>query len=260
MKRFLLILTIAMSVTLGTRASESADSLACALATYWGSAFRTSDLSPAGREAFVKGLGEVLMQQSDEAEAYTRGATMGANVVGAYRQMQDLGMEADRGVLVKAIMEVARGGSVGFTPAEAEAYIDKAFGANQAAFTPESQADYLAAAAATEGAVTTPSGLVFIVLTEGEGAMPVSGQEVVIDYTGRLTDGTVFDSTEGNSVTFDVDRLVPGFSEGLKMMRPGGSYRIVIPPALAYGDTGAGGVIPPGAVIDFTVNLHQVKN
>ncbi|MDE6557251.1 MAG: FKBP-type peptidyl-prolyl cis-trans isomerase, partial [Duncaniella sp.] len=102
-----------------------------------------------------------------------------------------------------------------------------------------------------------PSGLVFQVITEGEGAMPQSGERVKVNYTGRLSDGTVFDQTDA-PVTFDVDRLVPGFTEGLKMMRPGGTYRLVIPASLGYGDTGAAGVIPPGAALDFTVELVEV--
>ena len=95
--------------------------------------------------------------------------------------------------------------------------------------------------------------------TEGEGAQPVSGDEVEVTYTGRLSDGSVFDSTD-SPITFGVDRVVPGFSEGLKLMKPGGRYRIVMPASLAYGERGAGGgIIPPGAAVDFTVDLIGIK-
>ena len=67
----------------------------------------------------------------------------------------------------------------------------------------------------------------------------------------------MFDRTD-EPVTFDVDRLVPGFSEGLKMMRPGGKYRIVIPASLGYGERGIPGDIPPNAALDFTIELLQV--
>ena len=103
----------------------------------------------------------------------------------------------------------------------------------------------------------TPTGLLFEVITEGEGASPTESDQVRVTYTGRLSDGTVFDSTE-KPVQFPVGNLVAGFSEGLKMMKPGGDYRIIIPPQLGYGEKGAAGVIPPGAVLDFTIHLNDI--
>lgn len=167
-------------------------------------------------------------------------------------------MNASFDVMKSSIVEVVRGGNVGFTVDEAGRYIDAQLDPVAAKeFSAESQSEFITAAAALPGAVTTPSGLVFQVITEGEGEMPRRDSKVVVDYVGRLSDGTVFDSTT-EPLTLDVDRLVPGFTEGLMMMRPGGRYRLVIPASLAYGDTGAGGVIPPGAAIDFTVDLHNV--
>ena len=130
------------------------------------------------------------------------------------------------------------------------AYIDSVFSA-------ENQQAFVDNAAKTEGAVTTPSGLVFVVLTEGEGVNPASGDDVVLNYVASFSDGSVFDRTE-EAVTFDVDNLVPGFTEGLKMMRPGGRYRLVIPAALAYGEAGIRGEIPPHAALDFTIDLLKV--
>ena len=121
----------------------------------------------------------------------------------------------------------------------------------------QSQADYLADQRAREGVIETPSGLLFEVITEGEGATPTDADRVSVTYAGRLSDGTVFDSTE-RPVQFPVANLVPGFTEGLKMMKAGGEYRIIIPAALGYGDKGAAGVIPPGAVLDFTIRLLDV--
>ena len=104
---------------------------------------------------------------------------------------------------------------------------------------------------------TTPSGLQYEVLTEGDGPRPEANDQVEVHYTGKLIDGTVFDSTE-RPVQFPVANLVPGFTEGLKMMKAGGEYRIIIPASLGYGDKGAAGVIPPGAVLDFTIRLLDV--
>lgn len=113
-------------------------------------------------------------------------------------------------------------------------------------------------ATSTEGAVRTPDGTVLIVLTEGEGAMPVRGDTVDVLYTGRLADGTLFDSTE-SPISFEAGTLVEGFNQGLEMMKPGGRYRLVIPPGAAYGPQGIPGVIPGNAALDFTVELLNVN-
>ena len=101
---------------------------------------------------------------------------------------------------------------------------------------------------------TTPSGLRFETLTAGNGPRPQPGQPVLVTYEGRLTDGTVFDSSE-QPVPMVVGQLIPGFNEGLLLMNKGGRYRLRIPPQLGYGERGAGGVIPPNAELDFTVTL-----
>lgn len=123
--------------------------------------------------------------------------------------------------------------------------------------TPESQQAFLDAQKGREGVVQTPSGLIFEVITEGEGDTPGSGDTARVTYTGALADGTIFDSTE-KPIDLPVDGVVRGFSEGLQMMKPGGTYRLFIPASLGYGDRGAGGVIPPGAALDFTVTLLDI--
>lgn len=121
----------------------------------------------------------------------------------------------------------------------------------------ESQKAFLDANKSREGVVETPSGLLFEVVTEGEGAAPGPNDTARVTYKGALADGTVFDSTE-KPIDLPVNGVVKGFSEGLQMMKPGGTYRLFIPSSLGYGDKGAGGVIPPGAALDFTVTLLDV--
>ena len=121
----------------------------------------------------------------------------------------------------------------------------------------ESQQAFLDAQKSREGVVETPSGLLFEVITEGEGTPPGLNDTARVTYTGALADGTVFDSTE-KPIDLPVSGVVKGFSEGLQMMKPGGTYRLFIPASLGYGDKGAGGVIPPGAALDFTVTLLDV--
>ena len=112
------------------------------------------------------------------------------------------------------------------------------------------------------GGITTDSGLQFIEVTPGTGPAPKQGDVVAVHYTGMLTDGTVFDSSrQGNQpIQFPLGqgRVIPGWDEGIAMMREGGQARLIIPPDLAYGESGAGGVIPPNATLIFDVELVDV--
>lgn len=110
------------------------------------------------------------------------------------------------------------------------------------------------------GVTTTASGVQIKVITPGEGRVIGANDGVIIEYKGRLLDGTVFDSTEGKGpAPMLVGQVVPGFSEALQQMQPGGSYRIWLPPELAYGaNVPPGGPIPPNAVLDFDVKILQV--
>lgn len=152
------------------------------------------------------------------------------------------------------------GDTYGFTRQSADDYMHSAmalmFPADEAP-TAESQQAFLDAQSAREGVLTLPSGLRFEVLTEGEGAAPAAQDVARVTYRGALADGTVFDETDA-PIDLPVDGVVAGFSEGLQMMKPGGTYRLFIPAPLGYGDRGAAGVIPPGAALDFTVTLLDV--
>ena len=110
---------------------------------------------------------------------------------------------------------------------------------------------------------TTATGLKSWVLKAGTGAAPTRGQRVTVHYTGWLADGTKFDSSvdKGRPYSFAVGtgRVVPGWDEGVGMMKVGEKRQFSIPPELGYGDRGAGGVIPPGATLTFDVELLAVE-
>lgn len=107
---------------------------------------------------------------------------------------------------------------------------------------------------------TTPSGLQYEVLTEGTGAQPAATDQVVVHYTGKFIDGTVFDSSvdRGEPATFGVTQVIPGWVEALQLMKAGSKWRLFIPSALAYGPNGAGGIIGPNQTLIFDVELLEV--
>lgn len=107
---------------------------------------------------------------------------------------------------------------------------------------------------------TTPSGLQYEVLAEGDGPMPKADDQVEVHYTGKLIDGTVFDSSvdRGVPATFGVTQVIPGWVEALQLMKAGSKWRLFIPSALAYGPNGAGGIIGPNATLIFDVELLKV--
>lgn len=107
---------------------------------------------------------------------------------------------------------------------------------------------------------TTPSGLQYEVLKEGDGVQPAASDQVEVHYTGKLIDGTVFDSSEERGVpaTFGVTQVIPGWVEALQLMKAGSRWRLFIPSQLAYGPNGAGGVIGPNATLIFDVELLKV--
>jgi peptidylprolyl isomerase/FKBP-type peptidyl-prolyl cis-trans isomerase FklB len=133
-------------------------------------------------------------------------------------------------------------------------------------------AQYLVDNAKKPGVITTASGLQYKVLRQGPagGMHPAPQDEVKVNYEGRLvptkdksgkeTPGMVFDSSydKGQPAIFEVDMLVPGWTEALQLMKPGDMFELTVPAKLGYGDEGAGGVIPPGATLIFKMELLDI--
>jgi len=108
---------------------------------------------------------------------------------------------------------------------------------------------------------STGSGLQYRILRKGTGAKPKATNQVEVNYHGWLDDGKVFDSSykRGQSISFGLNQVIPGWTEGMQLVGEGGMIELTIPPKLGYGSQGAGGAVPPNATLHFLVELIKVQ-
>ncbi len=166
--------------------------------------------------------------------------------------------------LVMAGMRDSAAGKAEVKVADKQADIQKLALSRQAAQAAEGAkkgVEYQEKMAKEPGAVKTASGLIYLPVKEGTGASPVATDKVKVHYTGKLIDGTVFDSsvTRGSPVTFPLSGVIPCWTEGVQKMKVGGKARLICPAAIAYGDRSPpGSAIPPGSTLDFEVELLDI--
>ncbi|MDN5939243.1 MAG: FKBP-type peptidyl-prolyl cis-trans isomerase [Salinisphaera sp.] len=132
--------------------------------------------------------------------------------------------------------------------------------AKQAAANEAQAEKFLAENKTREGVEVTASGLQYKVLEPGDGPVPGPQDQVTVQYEGRLIDGTVFDSSykRGKPATFQVDAVIPGWTEALQLMHEGAKYQLFIPPNLAYGTRRVSSAVGPNATLIFDVELVKV--
>ncbi len=163
----------------------------------------------------------------------------------------------------KSINDVMSGKETAMTSQEAQMMLNEYFQKKEKEQAQTAIAEgkvYLEENAKRDGVTQTKSGLQYEILTEGTGKSPKATDTVRCHYEGRLLDGTVFDSSykRGEPADFGLNQVIPGWTEGVQLMKEGAKFRFHIPYLLAYGERGAGAQIPPYSTLIFDVELIKV--
>jgi len=163
----------------------------------------------------------------------------------------------------QSVKDVICGNELSMTHTEAQKMLNEYFHDKEKEQSKKTIAEgkaYLEENAKRSGVTQTGSGLQYEVLAEGTGKSPKATDKVRCHYEGRLLDGTVFDSSygRGEPADFGLNQVIPGWTEGVQLMKEGAKYRFHIPYLLAYGERGAGSQIPPYSTLVFDVELLKV--
>jgi FKBP-type peptidyl-prolyl cis-trans isomerase len=206
------------------------------------------------------GTGTAKSEASDKsAVSYSLGVSMGQQLHENLIKPDQISTER----LAQGVRD-ALSGKAKLSDADRERIVGLLRGAHEAGaeVNHRAAAQFLAENSHKPGVMTTASGLQYKVLQQGTGESPKATDEVTVNYKGTLVDGTEFDSSykRGQPVNFPVNRVIPGWSEGLQLMKVGGKYQLFVPPQLAYDlRSPPGSQIPPGAMLIFEVELLGTK-
>ena len=211
----------------------------------------------------------VTLEQPQQKQAYALGMQVGSFISRNLKDQEAMGITMDIALVSRGFTD-ALAGKAQLKEEDAQQLLkelDTQIGEKREAQAKVEReqnvakgAAYLAENGKREGVVTTASGLQYEVIKAGDGAQPKAEDTVTVHYVGTLVDGTVFDSSRdrGEPATFALNRVIPGWTEGLQLMKVGGNYKFYIPAELAYGDRGAA-TIPPNSVLIFDVELMNVE-
>jgi FKBP-type peptidyl-prolyl cis-trans isomerase FkpA len=208
--------------------------------------------------SYAEGIAEEAAAGEERADtSYAFGMAIGSD-------MKQSGLKFNYGAFLRGFREMMENQPTRFTLDEAMERLQIAFQAaraEQAEYNRQREAEFLAENAKKPGIITTASGLQYEVLEEGTGGQPKDSDFVRVHYRGALLDGTIFDNSyeRGEPAGFPLQAVIPGWSEGLLLMKEGGKTRLYIPSRLAYGDQGAAGAIPPNAALIFEVELLGIE-
>ncbi|GAA0482731.1 MULTISPECIES: FKBP-type peptidyl-prolyl cis-trans isomerase [Tatumella] len=204
-----------------------------------------------------------------QQSAYALGASLGRYMDNSLKEQEKLGIKLDKKFLIAGVQDAFAGKSK-LSDAEIEQTLKTFEGHVKAAAQAKMEKDakenaekgdaFAAKFAKQAGVKKTASGLLYKVEKEGTGNAPVDSDTVVVNYKGTLINGTEFDNSykRGEPLSFRLDGVIPGWTEGLKHVKKGGKIELVIPPDLAYGQNGVPG-IPPNSTLVFEVELLDIK-
>jgi len=213
----------------------------------------------------VNAVAEVEKPQTTQDQfSYAIGYQIGSQIA---QQLMSEGLEVNPAFLAQALEDVIAGNEPALTIDEMNAAISSA----QQQAQEQTMADAQLAVEAGEtfrnqyaeqdGVLRTDSGMLYRILDEGSGEKPAASDTVVVHYRGTLINGAEFDSSikRNQPATFGLNSIIPGWQEILQLMPEGSRWEVVIPPALAYGSTGAGGMIGPEETLIFEIELIEIK-
>jgi FKBP-type peptidyl-prolyl cis-trans isomerase FkpA len=203
------------------------------------------------------GEGEAPEGGMDSDTSYAFGMVLGSD-------LKQFGIQFDYEALARGIQESVEGKEPRLSMEEAVRMVQDAYMATVTRQAEESRRQndlFLAENSKKPGVVLTSSGLQYEVVVQGQGPKPSATDVVTVNYEGTLIDGTVFDSsyTRGEPAEFALDQVIPGWTEGILLMSVGSTYRLFIPSPLAYGEQGAGNMIPPNSALIFRVELLSIE-
>jgi FKBP-type peptidyl-prolyl cis-trans isomerase len=203
-----------------------------------------------------KAVKEVNMEDPKQAFSYA----LGLDVARSLEPYKD---DIDLNAFMKALNDTLVQGSSSLTSQDAQKILSEHFQRIQEEKKKKNLEEgmaFLENNKSQPGVVTTNSGLQYQVITEGQGEIPKADNEVSVHYVGTLIEGKEFENshTRGKPATFPVNRVIPGWTEVLQLMKVGSKYKIFVPPALGYGERGRGRVIEPNSTLIFEIELLSI--
>ena len=196
---------------------------------------------------------KLVLNNQKEKVSYIIGTDIGSN-------LKKQSIDIDPKILARGIQDALSGASPLMSKEEIQETM-VAFQKEMAEKQKQRGEAFLAENKKKEGVKTMPSGLQYKVIKAGTGKKPKVSDTVMVNYRGTLIDGTEFDSSfrHGQPATFPVSGVIPGWTEALPLMQEGAKWQLFVPPNLAYGERGAGGLIGPNATLIFEVELISVQ-
>ena len=204
----------------------------------------------------------IVLQNAVDSAAYALGVSLGNDLDKMIAGFP--GDSLDRKILFQAMQEAFFKKSLALDYQQAQKHLEqyvKDVQEREAQERIRKQAEFLTENAKRPEVISLPSGLQYEVIIPADGPKPTATSEVTVHYEGRLIDGTKFDSSydRRQPATFQLNRVIPGWTEGVQLMSEGAKYKLYVPYQLGYGERGAGQQIPPYSTLVFVVELINIK-